>query len=136
MHKGWMALMFSIPIVVAPIVTTIAQAKPASLTQLFPELAGIQLTPEQQSQLAALSEKTMAQINSVLTPQQQSQFKASLNQGNGMQNALSSVGLSIPQKRQLRNQLQNTRSQLTQILTPEQQKQLSNKAQTLQNQNR
>lgn len=148
MYKTLMALMFSIPIVFATIGTTtvhaepasattiIAQAKLNSKTQLFPELEGTQLTPEQQSQLAALSEKTMSQIKSVLTPQQQSQFNASLNQGSGMQNALSSVGLSMRQKRQLRSQLQNTKSQLTQILTPEQQQQLSNKAQTIQNQKR
>jgi Spy/CpxP family protein refolding chaperone len=131
-----MAMMFSIPIVIAPMVTTIAQAKPASLTQLFPALVGIQLTPEQQAQLAALNNQTLAQIQSMLSPKQQSQFNTALSQGKGMRNALSSVDLSISQRRKFRNQMQNMRSQLTQILTPEQQQQLSNKAQTLQNQNR
>ncbi|WP_171974710.1 Spy/CpxP family protein refolding chaperone [Leptolyngbya sp. 'hensonii'] len=129
-------MMFSIPIVVAPMVTTVAQAGPTSLTQLFPALEGIQLTPEQQAQLAALNNQTLAQIKSVLTPEQQSQFNAALSQGKGMQNALSSINLSMRQKRQLRGQLQNTHSQLNQILTPEQQQQLSKKVQTLQNQNR
>ncbi|WP_216634554.1 Spy/CpxP family protein refolding chaperone [Gloeomargarita lithophora] len=142
-----MALMFSIPIVVAPIVTTvaqaepaavttIAQAKPASVTQLFPALEGIQLTPEQQVRLTALNNQTLTQIQRVLTPEQQSQFYAALSQGKGLQNAISSVNLSIRQRMSLRDQLQNTRSQLNQILTPEQQQQLSKKAQALQNQNR
>ncbi len=134
MYKGLVAIVSSVLVIASPMVATLSQAEPASLTQLFPALEGIQLTPEQQAQLTALNSQTLTQIQSVLTSEQQSQFNVALSENNGMKDAISSINLSFAQRRQLRNQLQDTRSQLTQILTQEQQRELSDNEQTLQNQ--
>jgi Spy/CpxP family protein refolding chaperone len=136
MKRRWIGVMLGVPIMVAPITTSVALAEPASLTQLFPALVGIQLTPEQQAQLGTLTNETLPKVQSVLTPEQQTQFNTALTQGKGVRVALLSLNLSIAQQMQLRHLLQSARSQVTQTLTPEQQQQLRSNVQSFQNQGR
>nr|RNJ65946.1 MAG: hypothetical protein EDM05_28315 [Leptolyngbya sp. IPPAS B-1204] len=137
MNRRWIAVMLGVPILVTPMVKIpVAQAEPLPLTQLFPALEGIQLTPEQRDQLETLAYQTLPQIQSVLTPDQQTQFASTLAAGKGMRVALSSLNLSVTQQLELRNLLQSTRAQVSQTLTPEQQLQLQTNAQSLQQQDR
>lgn len=137
MNRRWIAVMLGVPILVTPMVKIpVAQAEPLPLTQLFPALEGIQLTPDQQNQLETLTDQTLPQIQNVLTPEQQTQFVSALAAGKGMRVALLSLNLSVAQQLELRNLLQSMRAQVSQTLTPEQQQQLRANAQSLQQQAR
>lgn len=123
-------------IVSVPAFSSIAQADSNSLTQLFPALVGVQLTPAQQSQLERLSQQTLPQVQTLLAPEQQAQFNGALSQGNGVRVAALSLNLSVTQRLQILNVLQTARSQLATILTPEQQQQIQQNVQTLQQRGR
>lgn len=102
-----------------------AQAQPQqSLTQMFPALAGIQLTPEQVTQLEQLRGQTRTQVMNILTPEQQIQLQATMAQAKELRSAVSAMNLSQQQRSQLQGIFQSVRSQLNAILTPEQQRQL------------
>lgn len=124
--------MVSSLVVTAPALTPAAHAEANSLTQLFPALVEIQLTPAQQIQLKQLSHQTLPQVQQLLSPTQLMQFNAALTKGQSVRLALTSLDLSIPQQLKLRNVVQSARSQLTHILTPEQQEQLMQNARSLQ----
>jgi Spy/CpxP family protein refolding chaperone len=134
MKTRWMAWMASGLIASVPLFSSVAQADSNSLTQLFPALVGVQLTPEQQDQLESLSQQTLPQVQTLLTPEQQAQFNDTLAQGNGVRVAALSLNLSVMQRLQIFNILQTARSQLATILSPEQQRQIQRNIQTLQQQ--
>jgi Spy/CpxP family protein refolding chaperone len=136
MKTRWMAWMASGLMVTMPVLPSIAQTDSNSLTQLFPALIGVQLTPEQQSQLETLSNQVLSQVQRVLTPEQDAQFNSALSQGQGIRVAAQSLNLSMKQRLQLRHLLQPLQAQLGTILTPTQQQQVQQNAQTLQKQRR
>jgi Spy/CpxP family protein refolding chaperone len=115
MRTQWMAWMASGLMLTVPFV---------SLTQLFPALVGVPLTPTQQTQLERLSDQILPQVQQLLSPAQQSQFKAALAQGKGVRAAALSLNLSITQRMQILKTVQPLRSQINTILTPEQQQQV------------
>lgn len=124
MNTWCKALVISSLIVAPPLVTTPSYAEPHSLTQLFPVLVGIQLKPEQQSQLEQISQQTLPKVKARLSAQQLKQFNAALAQNQSVRVALSALDLSIAQQFGLRNDLQSVRSQIIQALTPDQQRQV------------
>jgi hypothetical protein len=136
MLKGWLATFMGGLFLITPVVTPFVQAEPSALTQIFPALGGIQLTPEQQTQLETLGDQTLPKVEKNLSPEQQLQFDQSLAQNTGVRVALLSLNLSLPQKLKIRGVLEETRSQIAQILTPEQQQQLSQNVYSLQQQGR
>jgi Spy/CpxP family protein refolding chaperone len=107
-----------------PIVTINAQASP--LTDTFPALQGIELTPIQYRKLTVLSNQTLAEVRAVLTPSQRVKFNRSLATGVGVKKSLLASNLSLSQKLQLRNLLAPKQQQLEAILTSEQQQQARN----------
>jgi Spy/CpxP family protein refolding chaperone len=136
MSKGWLALFMGGVFLTTPVVTPLVQAEPNALNQLFPVLVGIQLTPEQQTQLKQLSDKLLPQVKKSLSPDQQEQFDHSVAHNSGVRVALVSLNLSLPQKLKIRGVLAETQSQIAQILTPEQQQQLSHNLYSLQQHSR
>ncbi len=99
----------------------LAQADDTTLAETFPNLAELNLTPEQEDQLIELALDTRAQLEAILTPEQQQQFQASLESGSGMRDAVLDLNLSLSQKRQIRPVMMSTRETWESILTPEQQ---------------
>lgn len=117
-NTRWMGWIASGLIVSVSALPSVAQTQ-SNLTQLFPALVGVQLTPKQQ-QLWSLSQQTLPQLRSVLTPEQQIQFNTALTQGKSVRVAALSLNLSATQRFQILNILKTTRSQLATILTPSQ----------------
>jgi hypothetical protein len=115
-------------VLVAPATITAAQAQTTQLTQLFPALSGVTLTPQQQRQLEAITQKTLPEIQNVLTPEQQEKFQLALNEGKSVRVALSSLNLSSSQKKQLQSIFQATKSQIVKTLTLQQQWQIRRNA--------
>jgi hypothetical protein len=136
MEFRWMAWMASGLIVSVSVFPSAAQADSTTLTQLFPALVGVRLTPEQRSQLESLSEKTLPQVRNLLTLEQQAHFNDALAQGKGVRAAVMSLNLSVAQRWQIFNLLQTARSQLATLLTSEQQRQIQQNIQTLKQQGR
>jgi periplasmic protein CpxP/Spy len=124
--KLWPALLLTGMVLMGGTGLSAIAQTPPPLTQTFPALQGVTLTPSQQTQLRALSQQLLPQVRAVLTPEQQQQFTAALKQGTGVRGALSSLSLSMGQKMQLRQQLQASKKQLEQILTPAQRQQIRN----------
>ncbi len=136
MKTRWLALMASGLIASVALIPSVAQADQNSLTQLFPALAGVQLTPPQQTKIETLSNHALPQMKNLLTPEQQTQFKAALSSGKDVRGAVKSLDLSFKQRRQISNILQRTRSQINAIPTPEQLQQVQQNVQALQQQDR
>jgi ADP-heptose:LPS heptosyltransferase len=118
-------------VVTTPVVSALAQAQPAALTQLFPALVGVKLLPAQQEQLKQISQQTIPKIERLLTPKQAQQFDTALAAGKSVRTALLALDLSGSQKFKLARELQSVRSKLTPMLTSEQQQQVAQHAHTL-----
>ena len=97
----------------------LAQAAP-NQSQAKPQLAGVEITPQQQEQLAKLSRDTRAQIEAVLSPQQQEQFKTAMQSRQAPQNTFANMNLSTEQQNQLQGIMQTAQTRAEAILTPEQ----------------
>jgi Spy/CpxP family protein refolding chaperone len=90
----------------------------------MPMLSGIELSQEQEDQLAAARQQVRSQLEAITTPEQQQQFRAALEQGQGLRAAIAAMDLSSEQRTQVRQVFQASRSQFSEILTPEQRQQL------------
>jgi hypothetical protein len=110
-------------VLVAPLTTMVALAQSHTPIQLFPALSGIQLTQEQQTQLAELRNQTRTSVENILTAEQRNQFLAALEQGQDFRSAITSLNLSPEQKTQLRGVFQSAQAQLANTITPEQRRQ-------------
>lgn len=97
----------------------LVQAAP-NQSQASPQLAGVEITPQQQQQLAKLSSDTRAQIEAVLSPQQQEQFKIAMQSRQAPQNTFANMKLSAEQQTQLQGIMQTAQTRAEAILTPEQ----------------
>lgn len=104
---------------------TIAQgnAPKPSITSQFPALKGIDLTKEQEQQIASLSKRTIAEINAKLSAEQRQQINTALDEGKDLKTATQSVNLSFRQKRSMQGILQTMQSEMGEILTPAQYRQ-------------
>ncbi|NJP10618.1 MAG: hypothetical protein HC866_15030 [Leptolyngbyaceae cyanobacterium RU_5_1] len=107
---------------IAPLVTPIA-VKAAPLGDL-PVLSGIELTQQQEDQLAQARRQVRSQLEAIVSPEQRNQFKAALEQRDGLRDAIAAMNLSPEQKAQIRQVLQSSRSQFSGILTAQQKQQL------------
>jgi len=91
---------------------------------LFPALAGLNLTEQQQNQLDNLRQQTHAQIEEILTADQEAQLQTAWTERTGLRDAIANLNLTSQQRDQLRQVFQSSRSDFSSILTPEQQQQL------------
>jgi hypothetical protein len=132
MNHLFTAIVIGSLVATTPVVSALAQVKPAVLTQLFPALVGVKLPPTQQEQLEQISQQTIPKIQRLLTPKQAQKFDTALSAGNSVRTALFALDLSGSQKFKLALELQSVRSKLTPILTSEQQQQVAQNASTLQ----
>jgi Spy/CpxP family protein refolding chaperone len=131
MKTRWIAFVTSSLVLAMPAIASPAQTTPTSLTPVFPALEGVQLTPEQQAQLAEISGQALIEVQSLLSPEQIEQLNTALTQGQSLRVALSSLNLSGAQQHALREEFQSLRSQLAEVLTPEQQQQIMHNARSL-----
>lgn len=92
--------------------------------QTRPQLAGVEITPQQQDQLNKLRSDTRTQIESILTPQQREEFKTAMRTNQNPQTAFSNLKLSNQQQTQLQGIMQSARARAEAILTPEQRQQI------------
>lgn len=136
MKTQWMAWMAIFPIAVVPVTASQVRAEATSLTQLFPALSGVELTPQQQSELQSLSNQTLPKVRKLLTPEQQAQFNKFLAEGKGVRGAVLSLNLSNRQRLQISNLLQPLKSRVSSILTPAQQQQVQRNIQNMQKKDR
>ena len=90
------------------------------ITSQSPAFKGIDLTKDQEQQIAALSKSTISKINAQLSAGQQQQIKTALDEGKDLKTAVQSVNLSFRQKRSMQGILQNMQSEMKEILTPAQ----------------
>jgi len=116
------ALIAGTTIALSPFVNSLAQAQTTG--QMFPLLAGIELTQQQQTQLNEMRKQTRNQIEQIIRPEQIAAFRSAIDQGQTFQQAVATVNLSPDQKAQLRQVLQAARQQASSILTTEQKQQL------------
>jgi Spy/CpxP family protein refolding chaperone len=90
------------------------------ITSQSPAFKGIDLTKDQEQQIASLSKSTISKINAQLNAGQQQQIKTALDEGKDLRTAVQSVNLSFRQKRSMQGILQNMQSEMKEILTPAQ----------------
>ncbi len=98
-------------------------------TQHHSPYADLNLTQQQQDQLAQIKSDTHSRINQVLTSDQQNQLQAAIQAGQKRGEAFKSLNLSQEQMTQIKQIWQSSRQQMRAVLTPEQQQQLRAKAQ-------
>jgi hypothetical protein len=117
-------LIVSVTVLTAPMAVHIAQAQSAQTIQLFPALAGVNLSQTQQTQFEQLRQQTRSQIDAVVSPQQQQNFFNALQKGQELRGAIAAANLSGPQRTQVRGILQTARQQAAAILTVQQRQQI------------
>jgi Spy/CpxP family protein refolding chaperone len=117
-----MAFVAGTTLAIAPFMPEMAQAQ--SPGQMFPLLAGIELTQQQQAQWSEMRSQTRSQIERIIRPEQINAFRSAINQGQTFQQAIAAVNLSNDQKAQLRQVFQASRKQTSSILTAAQKQQL------------
>jgi hypothetical protein len=137
MFKQWLSPSIS-GLVVSGLAVTVPMViyAQSSLTQMFPILQGISLTPQQTTQIEALRDQMLPQLFQLLTPVQKTQLQAELATGKGLRASVLSLNLSMPQRLKMMPLLQGMQSQVTQILTPAQQQQARQNLRALQQQGR
>lgn len=84
----------------------------------------LNLTQQQQDQLAQIRQQTRAQIEALLTPEQRQQYQALRENNQGRRGGLRSLNLTEEQRTQVRQIMESSKSQSQAVLTPEQQAQL------------
>ena len=68
--------------------------------------------------------ETRSELERILTPSQRNQFKATLEEGGGLGDAINSMNLSSDQMKQLRAVFQSSRAAAEGIITPDQRRQI------------
>jgi len=96
------------------------------VTQQSPHspFAGLNLSQQQQDQIAQIRSSTRSQIQQVLTSEQQNQLQATIQAGQKPRAAFQSLNLSDQQKNQIKQLWQSARQQMKAVLTPEQRQQI------------
>lgn len=93
-----------------------AQNKPGS--------GGVELTEQQQKQIAQIRLETRTQIEKIFTAQQRQKFQAAMQGGKGMRAAFAAMNLSQDQQTQLQAIVKSAQSRAEAILTPQQRQQI------------
>lgn len=88
------------------------------------QIAGVELTQQQQTQLAQIRSDARTAIEKLLTPQQLEKFKTAMQSPQDRQAAIAAMNLSEDQKTQLQTIVQSAQTRAEAILTPEQRKQI------------
>jgi hypothetical protein len=135
MNAKWMWIAIGGSMTVLPALTAPVEARPIALTQMFPALHGVRLTPAQELQLERLTVQTLPQIKSGLLPAQLTQFEAALQAGKPVRVALADLDLSVAQQLKLTREFSVVRIKLSQILTAKQQQQVIQNASAIQTKN-
>lgn len=104
--------------------------------QDLPQFAGVELTQDQQDELAQIREETRAQIEAILTPEQLELFRAAKESGQVRREAFAQMNLSDEQRAQIREIREAAKSESQAILTPEQQEQIRENMRSLRQQRR
>lgn len=94
---------------------------PSAIEEVMAEL---DLTPEQEAQLAAVHEEKRAQIEAILTDEQKTEFREALTNGGSLPEAIAAMDLDADQQVELRSVFDSVREQAAAILTEEQQAEL------------
>lgn len=125
-----LAGLISLTVVTTPFIAKAQDSGSESLpqttqqTQRHSPFANLNLTQQQQDQLAQIKSDTQARINQVLTSDQQAQLQNARQSGEKPWQAFKSLNLSPQQKDQIKQIRQSSRQQMKAVLTPEQQQQM------------
>ncbi len=111
-------------VLVAPLISMPVRAELQTPTQLFPALSGVELTPDQETQIDQIADQTFSEVEDILTTEQRDQFNAAIDQGEDVRSAIASINPSPEQRTQLRTVFQSARTQLADTITPEQREQI------------
>lgn len=84
----------------------------------------LNLTQQQQDQLAQIRQQTRSQIEALLTSEQRQQYQALQQNNQGRRGGLRELNLTEEQRTQVRQIMESSKSQSQAVLTPEQQAQL------------
>ena len=106
---------------VAPASSQIASADRTPLGEISDQL---DLTADQQAQIANLRRNTRTQIQSILQPNQRQQFLTAWQQGSSFRDSVAAMNVTAEQRQQLREVAQSTRSQARALLTDAQRQEL------------
>ncbi|NEO27596.1 MAG: hypothetical protein F6K03_12065 [Kamptonema sp. SIO4C4] len=87
-------------------------------------ISELNLTENQQAEMAAIREATRSQLENVLTEEQKASFRSALEDGQWFRQAMRSLDLSQDQREQIRAIMQESRDDMRAILTEEQQQQI------------
>jgi hypothetical protein len=132
MNAKWIWIAIGGAMAVLPALTDPVAAIPMALTQMFPALHGVRLTPAQETQLERLTVQTLPQIKSGLSPAQLIQFESAFQAGKPVRVALADLDLSVAQQLKLTREFSAVRVKLSQILTTKQQQQVIQNASAIQ----
>lgn len=123
---GITALCLAVPSgLVITALPAIVQAQRPNLEAIKEQaFAGVNLTPEQKSQLAQIQQETRTQIEGTLTPEQLSQFKSAIVSGQDFRTAATGINISQEQKTKIRIIMQSAMQKGQVVLTPAQQQQV------------
>jgi Spy/CpxP family protein refolding chaperone len=114
-------LLATAAVVTIAVNSNLAQAQQPSVP---PFLQGIELTSEQQSEIAQISESYRQEIDSLLSPEQQSQFRSAIASGGNPREAMRAANLSSEQKQKMKEIMRSQREEISNLLTPEQKQKL------------
>lgn len=109
---------------VMTLMPTLAQAQETG--NQFPKLQRLEqlnLTAEQEAQLAQIRQATQAQLEDLLTAEQQEAFKSKMSEGATFREAIAAADLSEDQRTQLRDTFRSARRAASELLTTEQRQQ-------------
>lgn len=98
-----------------------AQAQTANSTEQWAQvLEQLDLTADQQTQLAQIGDNARLQLETLLTSEQREQFRTTLEQGNNLQAAIAAMNLTSEQQSQLQSIFETARQEAALVLTEEQ----------------
>jgi len=108
----------------APVSPATSQIASADRTPLWEISEQLNLTAEQQAQIANLRRNTRTQIQSILRPDQRQRFLTAWQQGGSFRDSMAAMNVTAEQRQQMRELAQSTRSQARALLTDAQRQEL------------
>jgi hypothetical protein len=125
LSRGFTSAKFAVTAALAA--TTIAMVPlavkaqtPVSVSSVFPLLSGIQLTAQQQIDLADLGASTVAQFDKIISPDQKAQFRKALADNKEFGEALAAMKITDDQQKQMQGVFSSAQQKLISTLTPAQ----------------
>jgi Spy/CpxP family protein refolding chaperone len=112
----------AIALVISPLL--VHAQTPDPLGRFPAALERLNLTPDQEGELAQIRQNTRTQIETLLTLDQREQFKTTMQEGGTFREAVAAMNLSADQQTQLRSVFRSARQQARDVLTPEQQQEI------------